>query len=79
MAAREPVYEFDYVGDAAITADVHEAYWQLKQNAPRVLWASVHRGQWVVTAGDAATDVRRYRGGLVRALEALHLKWDPKT
>ncbi|MBK6802273.1 MAG: hypothetical protein IPG83_12590 [Novosphingobium sp.] len=57
---REPVYEFDYVSDPAIIADVHEAYWQLKQKAPPVFWTSAHGGHWVVTSADAAIEVLRH-------------------
>jgi cytochrome P450 len=57
---REPVYEFDYVHDPALSADVHAAYWNLKQNAPPVFWTSAHGGHWVVTSSDAAIDVLRH-------------------
>lgn len=57
---REPAYEFDYVHDPALSADVHAAYWNLKQNAPPVFWTSAHGGHWVVTSSDAAIDVLRH-------------------
>ncbi|WP_421837637.1 cytochrome P450 [Novosphingobium sp.] len=57
---REPVFAFDYVSDPAIAADVHAAYWDLKQNAPPVFWTPAHGGHWVVTSADAAIDVLRH-------------------
>lgn len=33
--ARGPLFDFDYVNDPAVLADVHAAYWAPKQNAPR--------------------------------------------
>ena len=57
---REPVYEFDFVNDPAIVADVHAAYWDLKQNAPAVFWTPAHGGHWVVTSADAAIEVLRH-------------------
>ncbi|WP_226018998.1 cytochrome P450 [Novosphingobium sp. FKTRR1] len=57
---REPVYEFDFVNDPAIMADVHAAYWDLKQNAPPVFWTPAHGGHWVVTSADAAIEVLRH-------------------
>ncbi|MEN9717161.1 MAG: hypothetical protein RIQ99_39 [Pseudomonadota bacterium] len=57
---REPVYEFDYVHNPAIAADVHAAYWGLKQNAPPVFWTTAHGGHWVVTSADAAIEVLRH-------------------
>lgn len=60
MSVREPVYEFDYITDPALEADVHAAYWNLKQNAPPVFWTSAHGGHWVVTSSDAAIEVLRH-------------------
>lgn len=60
MPAREPVYEFDYLADPALAADVHAAYWNLKQNAPPVFWTPAHGGHWVVTSADAAIEVLRH-------------------
>lgn len=57
---REPVYDFDYVSNPAITADVHEAYWQLKLEAPPVFWTPAHGGHWVANSLDAAIEVLRH-------------------
>lgn len=57
---RAPLYDFDYVADAAIAADVHQAYWELKQNAPPVFWTPRHGGHWVVTSSDAAIEILRH-------------------
>lgn len=57
---RGPVYDFDYVQDAAIATDVHAAYWQLKQDAPPVFWTPANGGHWVVTSADAAIEVLRH-------------------
>lgn len=57
---REPVFDFDYVAGAAISADVHQAYWDLKQNAPSVFWTPRHGGHWVVTSADAAIEILRH-------------------
>lgn len=60
MPAREPVYEFDYIAGPDISADVHAAYWTLKENAPPVFWTPAHGGHWVVTSSDAAIEVLRH-------------------
>lgn len=57
---REPVYDFDYVSNPAITVDVHEAYWQLKLEAPPVFWTPAHGGHWVANSSDAAIEVLRH-------------------
>lgn len=57
---RAPIYDFDYVDGSAITADVHQAYWELKQNAPPVFWTPHHGGHWIVTAADAAIEILRH-------------------
>ena len=57
---RGPVFDFDYVSDPAVLADVHAAYWALKQNAPPVFWTTHHGGHWVVTSADAAIEVLRH-------------------
>ena len=57
---RGPVFDFDYVSDPAVLADVHAAYWALKQNAPPVFWTPQHGGHWVVTSADAAIEVLRH-------------------
>lgn len=62
MPRRAPVYEFDYINGPGLAADVHEAYWQLKQNAPPVFWTSAHGGHWVVTSSAAAIEVLRHPG-----------------
>lgn len=59
-AERAPVYDFDYVADPAILADVHQGYWQLKQNAPPVFWTPRNGGHWVVTSADAGIEVLRH-------------------
>ena len=57
---RAPVYDFDFVADPAIAADVHQAYWDLKQNAPPVFWTPRHGGHWMVTSADAAIEILRH-------------------
>ncbi len=57
---RAPVYDFDFVADPGIAADVHQAYWDVKQNAPPVFWTPHHGGHWVVTSADAAIEVLRH-------------------
>jgi cytochrome P450 len=59
MHERHPVYAFDYVSEPAIRADVHAAYWDLKQKAPPVFWTPAHGGHWVVTTAAAAIEVLR--------------------
>lgn len=57
---RAPVYQFDYVSDPALEADIHAAYWHLKENAPPIFWTPAHGGHWVVTSADAAIEVLRH-------------------
>ncbi len=57
---REPVFEFDYVRDPAILADVHAGYWRLKEMAPPVFWTPCNGGHWVVNCADAAIEVLRH-------------------
>lgn len=57
---RKPVFEFDFMNSPAIRADVHAAYWELKQTAPPVFWTPAHGGHWVVTTADAAIEVLRH-------------------
>ena len=57
---RGPVFDFDYVSGPDVLADVHAAYWALKQNAPSVFWTPHHGGHWVVTSAAGAIEVLRH-------------------
>lgn len=57
---REPVYDFDYLRDPDVLADVHAGYWKLKEQAPPVFWTPRNGGHWVVTSADAAIEVLRH-------------------
>jgi len=59
-SAHAPVFEFDYINDPAIHADVHKAYWKLKEEAPAVFWTPHHGGHWVVNTSDTAMEVLRH-------------------
>lgn len=58
--ARSPVYEFDYIADPGLLADVHGRYWELKETAPPVFWTSAHGGHWVCNTGAAVQHVVRH-------------------
>lgn len=60
MPIREPIFDFDYVRSPDIAADVHAAYWQLKEQAPPVFWTPRNGGHWVVNSADTAIEVLRH-------------------
>jgi cytochrome P450 len=60
MSGQQPVYDFDYIRNPDLTADVHAAYWKLKQEAPEVFWTPRNGGHWVVNSADTAIEVLRH-------------------
>lgn len=56
---REPIFDFDYVADPTLLADIHSAYWRLKDVAPEVFWTPRNGGHWMVTSAQAAIAVLR--------------------
>jgi cytochrome P450 len=57
---RCPVYDFDYVAGADVLKDVHEAYLNLKKNAPPLFWTPHNGGHWVVNNADLAVKSLRH-------------------
>lgn len=60
VAARAPVFEFDYIADPGLLADCHDRYWELKETAPPVFWTSAHGGHWVCNTGSSVQHVVRH-------------------
>jgi len=58
--ARSPVYEFDYIADPGLLADVHDRYWELKETAPPVFWTNAHGGHWVCNTAASVSQVVRH-------------------
>jgi len=58
--ARSPVYEFDYIADPGLLADVHDRYWELKETAPPVFWTNAHGGHWMCNTASSVSQVIRH-------------------
>ncbi|MDO9363473.1 MAG: cytochrome P450 [Sphingopyxis sp.] len=58
--ARSPVYEFDYIADPGLLADVHDRYWELKETAPPVFWTNAHGGHWMCNTATSVSQVVRH-------------------
>ncbi|MBW8297076.1 cytochrome P450 [Sphingopyxis sp.] len=58
--ARSPVYEFDYIADPGLLADVHDRYWELKETAPPVFWTNAHGGHWMCNTSASVSKVIRH-------------------
>ena len=58
--ARSPVYEFDYIADPGLLADVHDRYWELKETAPAVFWTNAHGGHWMCNTAASVSQVVRH-------------------
>jgi cytochrome P450 len=58
--ARSPVYEFDYIADPGLLADVHNRYWELKETAPPVFWTNAHGGHWMCNTAASVSQVVRH-------------------
>lgn len=58
--ARSPVYEFDYIADPGLLADVHDRYWELKETAPPVFWTNAHGGHWMCNTAASVSQVVRH-------------------
>lgn len=59
-AERGPVFDFDYMRDEHVLADVHKGYWRLKEEAPPIFWTPRNEGHWVVTTAKGVTQVTRH-------------------
>ena len=57
---RSPVYDFDYIGGADVLKDVHEAYLNLKKNAPPLFWTPHNGGHWVANNADLVVKALRH-------------------
>ena len=60
LEERRPVYDFDYIAGADVLKDVHEAYLNLKKNAPPLFWTTRHGGHWVANSADVAVKALRH-------------------
>lgn len=58
--ARSPVYEFDYIADPGLLANVHDRYWELKETAPPVFWTNAHGGHWMCNTSASVSKVIRH-------------------
>ena len=58
--ARSPVYEFDYIADPGLLADVHDRYWELKETAPPLFWTNAHGGHWMCNTASSVSQVIRH-------------------
>ncbi|WP_404478632.1 cytochrome P450 [Novosphingobium sp. BL-52-GroH] len=59
MLDRDPVFDFDYMEDAAFAQDVHEGYRKIKESAPPVFWTPLNSGHWVANSREAVNKVLR--------------------
>lgn len=59
QAADRPVHNFDIYQEPAIKVDVHDAFWDLKENAPPLFWTPENGGHWIVTDGDLMIELLR--------------------
>ncbi|WP_322045041.1 cytochrome P450 [Paraburkholderia sp. J67] len=53
------LYDFDIVGDARITANVHSDYEKLHRDAPDIFYTRHNGGHWIVTRYDAIAEIVR--------------------
>lgn len=60
LEERRPVYDFDYITGADVLKDVHEAYLNLKKNAPPLFWTTRHGGHWVANSADVVVKALRH-------------------
>lgn len=54
-----PTHNFDIYHEPAIKVDVHDAFLDLKQNAPPLFWTPKNGGHWIVTDGDLMIELLR--------------------
>ena len=54
-----PTHSFDIYHQPSIKVDVHDAFLDLKKNAPPLFWTPENGGHWIVTDGDMMIDLLR--------------------
>ncbi|QJB69296.1 cytochrome P450 [Parasphingorhabdus halotolerans] len=54
-----PTHSFDIYHQPSIKVDVHDAFLDLKENAPPLFWTPENGGHWIVTDGDMMIDLLR--------------------
>lgn len=54
-----PIHRFDIYSEPAIKKDVHEAFWNLKKQAPPLFWTPENGGHWIVTDSDLMIELLR--------------------